>query len=537
LAGILSLKPEDEKSLHPEAVRWFNDRRAEIQFEVPLEDLCNDDLNNFLSDDEKREFIRCKDEITRGLVTCINMDEASHDLVTNANMGLTVLRFQVDSLLPISRIGLLLKCVHQRKVAKAKQEQRERDEEDKRSREQGEAERRIKEEKERWQAARKAVSPPIDDAKRYLDDEEYDKFIQAALDVIEVYQEKGEDYLDDSRTFDYRCCLKKINDRKEEERQKIVSNIAAKEYNRRLNDEKMRLKALLCSNKRHLKSYFEKEIKGRRYMGENFSQFLSSEEEKAFDNALVSAASRKLDNLVSNDFHQFIDGKYLRSYFLLPSAEYSLDGVPCLDFMFDVFAVVETRVWLKPGRKTFGDYPFNLPWRQEKVYPVLLKEPELLGYHYFVLSPEALGGYMFWQTIPLLLLKGLLNGETRPNGTTISAASDGMITYKIPKFKEEVTIPDSFAGYLKNIGSIDQMVSMGIITEKVGDIVKSELDELKVEQKVSLSEEKVKQRDSKKAKAFQLFDEGKRPSDSEVKSLGIKPNSAYRYYQEWKNLR
>jgi len=66
LAGILSLKPEDEKSLHPEAVRWFNDRRAEIQFEVPLEDLCNDDLNNFLSDDEKREFIRCKDEITRG---------------------------------------------------------------------------------------------------------------------------------------------------------------------------------------------------------------------------------------------------------------------------------------------------------------------------------------------------------------------------------------------------------------------------------------------------------------------------------------
>ena len=112
MAGILSLKPEDEKSLHPEAVRWFNDRRAEIQFEVPLEDLCNDDLNNFLSDDEKREFIRCKDGITRGLVTCINMDEASHDLVTNANMGLTVLRFQVDSLLPISRIGLLLKCVH-----------------------------------------------------------------------------------------------------------------------------------------------------------------------------------------------------------------------------------------------------------------------------------------------------------------------------------------------------------------------------------------------------------------------------------------
>ena len=67
MAGILSLKPEDEKSLHPEAVKWFNARRAEIQFEVPLEELSDDDLNTFLSDDEKREFIRYKDEITRGL--------------------------------------------------------------------------------------------------------------------------------------------------------------------------------------------------------------------------------------------------------------------------------------------------------------------------------------------------------------------------------------------------------------------------------------------------------------------------------------
>jgi hypothetical protein len=298
----------------------------------------------------------------------------------------------------------------------------------------------------------------------------------------------------------------------------------------------VRLKALLCPNKKHLKSYFEKEIKDRRYMGENFSQFLSSEEEKAFDNALVSATSRKLDNLVSNDFRQFIDGKYLRSYFLLPAAEYSLDGVPCLDFMFDVFAVVETRVWLKPGQKTFGDYPFNLPWRKKKGYPVLLKETELLGYHYFILAPEDLGGYVPWETIPLVLLKGLLNGEIKPVGITISAVLDDIIIYKIPKFKEEVNIPDSFASYLKNIGSIDQMVSMGIMTEKVGNIVKSELGELKVEQKASLLEEKVKQRDSKKAKAFQLFSEGKRPSDSEVKSLGIKPNSTYRYFQEWKKL-
>ena len=73
--------------------------------------------------------------------------------VSVSSIGLSLVTFQVNSLLPISRIGLLLKYVHQRKVAKAKQEQRERDEEEKRSREQAEAEHRRKEEEERWQAA------------------------------------------------------------------------------------------------------------------------------------------------------------------------------------------------------------------------------------------------------------------------------------------------------------------------------------------------------------------------------------------------
>lgn len=34
--------------------------------------------------------------------------------------------------------------------------------------------------------------------------------------------------------------------------------------------------------------------------------------------------------------------------------------------------------------------------------------------------------------------------------------------------------------------------------------------------------------------AFQLFDEGKRPSDPEVKALGIKSKTRYNYFQMWK---
>jgi hypothetical protein len=254
---------------------------------------------------------------------------------------------------------------------------------------------------------------------------------------------------------------------------------------------------------------------------------------QAFDKTIVDISRKKLDEIVSSDFRQFIDSKCWKSYFLLPSAEYSLEGVPCLDSMFDVFAVVEIGVWLNPGQKKFGDYIFDLPWREEKGYSVLLQQPEFLGYYYLVLTPGELGGYSFWQSIPLVLLKGLLNGETKPSGTTIAAASDGVTTYKIQKFKEQVTIPDSFADYLTSIGSIDGIANMGIMTGKVASIAKSEMDKLKIEHDALPLEEKAKGKDTKKAKAFQLFSEGKGPTSPEVKTLGMHKSTRFKYYNQY----
>lgn len=39
-----------------------------------------------------------------------------------------------------------------------------------------------------------------------------------------------------------------------------------------------------------------------------------------------------------------------------------------------------------------------------------------------------------------------------------------------------------------------------------------------------------------KYRAFELFSQGKRPSDNEVKSLKLKNKTLYNYYQEWKKL-
>ncbi len=39
---------------------------------------------------------------------------------------------------------------------------------------------------------------------------------------------------------------------------------------------------------------------------------------------------------------------------------------------------------------------------------------------------------------------------------------------------------------------------------------------------------------NKKEQAFQLFSQGKRPSDSELKALGVKNKTLYAYFQEFK---
>ena len=81
------------------------------------------------------------------------------------------------------------------------------------------------------------------------------------------------------------------------------------------------------------------------------------------------------------------------------------------------------------------------------------------------------------------------------------------------------------------------MVSAGIITEKIADIGKAELANIEKGHGDLYIEGAPIDKDTRKAKAFQLFNHGKRPSDPEVKALGIKPNTAYRYYQDWKKTR
>lgn len=353
---ILSLKSEDKEKLHSYALKRFNDWHDSILCKAPqLRQLTIEqisaDLNTYLHDNERVEFNKCVTDITEWLSKCMNTGDR-HSPYVYATWVIT----------PMLRVESLIMKAYQ-----------------------------VKEAVKKWNAACKAVNPPLSDAKMYFSDEEYDEFIRAAQQATQVYTEKGEGYLDDLRSFDYLWCLEKIRGRKEKERQKIAANAAAQEYNRRLNEGKTRLKALLCPTRKDHQAYFKKQVRDRRYAGQNFSRLLSKQEEQDFDKVLVEISRRRVEELVSTDFRPFIASECWRSFFLLPSADYILEEVPCFSFIFDVFAVVEIGVWLKPRQKKFEGYVFDLPWKDEKENSSI-KTPEFLGYHYVVLTPEDLVG-------------------------------------------------------------------------------------------------------------------------------------------------
>jgi hypothetical protein len=508
MTEIFGLKPEYKERLNSYALKCFNDWQERILSKVPqlrqlTEEQLNADLDTYLHDNEKVEFSKCVADIAEWLSKCLDTGDRYFPYAYDTRV--------FD---PMIRIQSLIIETYQR----------------------AEAKRQKKEYQDRRYAAFDSIKPPVDDAKKYLNDKEHNEFRLAVAKAIDAYLEKGTAYLSDMRTFDYRWWLQKIQERKKKEAQKLQATSTAVEYNHRLNQEMVKLTARLDHKQKDLGSYLRAEVQDVRYTNHDFDYVLSKKNEMEFDDALVSVANKRLKQLCPEVLRQFVvfPSRYYRRYYPLPSASYSHEEVPCLDFDFDIFAAAYAEVWLRPGKISFDGYEFVLPWMKDKNGLPLLEKPKFLGYYYLILRPEDLGGYVFWESIPLVLLRGLLNGEARPEGVTILAATDGVITYRVQGLDEEVEVPDKFAEYLKSIGNMDKMIGMGIMTERVGNIVKAAVCELEVKPKIPPATEKAGRRHSIKERAFQLFDVGKRPADPDVKALGIKPNTAYRYYQDWK---
>lgn len=72
MTAILNLKPEIVRQLHPLAVKWFDELRAAVEKQLTIDRLTAEDIQTFLSDDEKGELQRHTSEIEGALLTCTN---------------------------------------------------------------------------------------------------------------------------------------------------------------------------------------------------------------------------------------------------------------------------------------------------------------------------------------------------------------------------------------------------------------------------------------------------------------------------------
>jgi len=540
LAELFVISPAFEKKLHPEARRIFHDWVADIQRQVQLDEVTDDDLN-FLPDNDKIKLKTSVLKIPECLNKCTGIKDGdklydiyigdiflARGVISELERDLVLIRWDIEPLLRKIYLARLAKAKEElrreeekRKLAEAREIERKRkegEEEKRKVEEAAEIERRGEE--ERWRAAHEAVNPAIDEAKRYLDRPgEYDGFIQAARQAIQIYLEKGEDYLDDSRTFDYRWCLEKIKDRKEEEQIRNDAQAQAQAFRARLAQGLKEIEKMLSPKKEDPAVIFKRWCSNNgenRYLGEPFTDILASDddENRKWTQGYIPAAEAKLQQSIPEELRDFILTQPTAAFFLLPSAHYAYYGVPCLDFNFAVFAVVTITVLAQAGQKVFNGHKFN--------FLTNLREPKRLGFYQTTVIPNQ---PHFWQSVPLTILCALVDGNLQPLGTTILQRTDQLTVYEVKKFEEDICeIPVSFERYCRSLGSVEKMKEAQIINERTAEI----LEPLRP---ISINHKESK---SKKAKAFLLFSQGKRPSDSEVKSLGIKPNSAYRYYQDWK---
>ncbi len=540
MGGLFVISDEFEKKLHPEARKLIHEWITDVQRQVLLDEVNNDDLK-YLS---AADIIKLKRiyEVSECLNKCVDIKDGDKlydvyfgDIVFSkgviSQLRRDLLNIEFDIVLPLIKIygGRVAKAKEEERkrveeekcrAAKAEEEQRRREEEERQQAEKAREEGRKREEDRQWEEASRHVFPLtlLKEARRYLNKDDTDKLYDAAVVATRVYLQQGDSYLDNYKTFNYRWWLGEIDCRKEKEQIHLDAQAQAqafcprldqglKEIERKLSPEKedpaVRIKRY-CSNKGEA-----------RYLGESFADIIGDDDRKNnWTQGYIPAAEQELLKFIPEELRDFILTKPTVAFFLLPSANYSHCGVPCLDFYFDVFAVVTITVLVQAGQKVFNRYKFN--------FLTNLREPKLLGFYQITITPNEPD---FWQSIPISIIRAFIDRNLQPPGITIVERTDELTVYEVKKFKEDIcVIPISFERYCRSSGSFEKMRELGIIKERTAEILESP-------KPININHKESK---SKKAQAFALFSQGRRPGDPEVKALGIKPESAYRYYQDWK---
>jgi hypothetical protein len=134
----------------------------------------------------------------------------------------------------------------------------------------------------------------------------------------------------------------------------------------------------------------------------------------------------------------------------------------------------------------------------------------------------------------------LWEAEVEPKGVVILESSEEVTGYQIEGFEDDIWLPETFMSYIKQMGNIDKLIDVGIISKKATGILKKKLEQLDSVKVFSLTNNQplllpvaTPGKITKKSLAYQLFKEGKVATSPEIKALELHKSTRCKYYNQW----
>jgi len=427
LAPILHLPPVNKEQMKPYPLMRYLNLLKEIYDEVPLDELCEDDL----VEEEKAKRKENTDKIVEWIQNC------SKDSSQAALMVYSYARVITDYLRDLKRI---LKTAYERKLEKQRRQAI----------------------KKRWMQALHEVNPPANDAERYLTDDEQELFIGSVSGAIVSYLDGGKgcplnDWRLDRRAHDYTRWTLTIKKRKEKEANQKQAEIEYDQYINKLSTAIEKLKAELGKSKKPKFGYSQGLNKFKPARWCNLPILSKQQIHNWSEPQILKSLPKLLTNLIRWDTKWQVR--------VFPGTIYeSVSGIPCLIWYFDAQVLVTANLELKEceiNRYYDPGYTVRVQGEGEKLGTIYLGPVDCDTYSSF--------------TTPIALLSLLAKGDLEAPGISVIEQGFSVTTYAIQGFEEEVEIYDDFRRFIKDIAKdqpfSEALLAKGLIDEDVAKLV------------------------------------------------------------------
>ncbi len=437
LLQILNLEPEYKDQLHPYALKRYLSFLREINDKFSPGKLTAEDINLYLSEEERHKLITCATGIADWLVKC-KKDSGKTSLLIHP--------FGKSPYYSMSRFKAILETIIERKVEKVRQEA----------------------EKKRRLAALEGIGPPIDDAEKYLAPEERQRFFDSIPGAINAYlgRDKGAEsyspsiWLLNSKASDYSHWTGVIEDRRKDE---IRQKQAAAEYDRYLDTLSLTVEKFKTELAKSKKPEFVYPLELEKYGPDGWCE-LKLPDKQQLRNWAEDKILERLPSILAN----LTKWKLSWQLRVLPYATYEVTGVPCLTWCFNTHLLVAADLELKEcviRKRCPGGYTVKVQGEGEK-----------LGTLYFGPVERLTPGSF---TTPIALLSLLANGEREGPGITVTECSPPFTTFAVQGFDGAVEVCDDFRKFIKDIAKdkplAEALLAKGLIGEDIAKLVEEKV--------------------------------------------------------------